>query len=250
MCRDTGLTIAQVPEALEGQSASGALVELPLGPRRSVRLLAEVTEELEDRLLRTLTRLHAEHPRQSAIGRARVAGVLADLGNESLVAGLIDRLHARGQVSCDARSVALRGYEPKLSQAERRLKDEIAALFRSGGLSPPDPAELKTLAGPRAAVVPELLALLVAEEQIVAGTPSFYLDVEAEAELRRRVVERLADGSRMTMAELRDLLGTTRKYAVPIGEYLDRIGLTVREGDTRRLSDRHRVPVHSPDSSS
>ena len=71
MCRDTGLTIAEVPEALERQSASGALVELPLGPRRSVRLLAEVTEELEDRLLRTLTRLHAEHPRQSAIGRGR-----------------------------------------------------------------------------------------------------------------------------------------------------------------------------------
>jgi selenocysteine-specific elongation factor len=37
------------------------------------------------------------------------------------------------------------------------------------------------------------------------------------------------------MAELRDLLGTTRKYAVPIGEYLDRIGLTRREGDLRRL---------------
>ena len=39
------------------------------------------------------------------------------------------------------------------------------------------------------------------------------------------------------MAELRDLLGTTRKYAVPIGEYLDRIGLTRREGDLRRLAD-------------
>jgi selenocysteine-specific elongation factor len=39
----------------------------------------------------------------------------------------------------------------------------------------------------------------------------------------------------MTMADLRDLLGTTRKYAVPIGEYLDRIGLTRREGDLRRL---------------
>jgi selenocysteine-specific elongation factor len=37
------------------------------------------------------------------------------------------------------------------------------------------------------------------------------------------------------MADLRDLLGTTRKYAVPIGEYLDRIGLTRRDGDVRRL---------------
>jgi hypothetical protein len=41
----------------------------------------------------------------------------------------------------------------------------------------------------------------------------------------------------MTMADLRDLLGTTRKYAVPIGEYLDRIGLTRREGDVRRLGE-------------
>ncbi|MBV8488345.1 MAG: SelB C-terminal domain-containing protein, partial [Planctomycetaceae bacterium] len=56
-----------------------------------------------------------------------------------------------------------------------------------------------------------------------------------EAELRRKVTQRLADGSGMTMADLRDLLGTTRKYAVPIGEYLDRIGLTRRVGDVRKL---------------
>ena len=40
------------------------------------------------------------------------------------------------------------------------------------------------------------------------------------------------------MAELRDLMGTTRKFAVPIGEYLDRIGWTRREGDARTIGDR------------
>jgi selenocysteine-specific elongation factor len=45
----------------------------------------------------------------------------------------------------------------------------------------------------------------------------------------------LSDGSALSMSDLRDLLGTTRKYAVPIGEYLDRIGVTRREGDVRRL---------------
>ena len=48
------------------------------------------------------------------------------------------------------------------------------------------------------------------------------------------------------MAELRDLLGTTRKYAVPIGEYLDRIGLTRREGDLRRLGDADASPSRPP----
>jgi selenocysteine-specific elongation factor len=47
------------------------------------------------------------------------------------------------------------------------------------------------------------------------------------------------------MADLRDLLQTTRKYAVPIGEYLDRIGLTVRDGDARRLGPQGHVPEPS-----
>ena len=64
---------------------------------------------------------------------------------------------------------------------------------------------------------------------------NIYLDIGVAADLRLRVIARLADGARITMSELRDVLGTTRKYAVPIGEYLDRIGVTVREGDVRRL---------------
>ena len=86
-------------------------------------------------------------------------------------------------------------------------------------------------------MVPDLLALLRDEQRVVEIHSGLHLDVDVEAELRRRVRGRLLDGSTMTMAELRDLLGTTRRYAVPIGEYLDRIGLTRREGDLRRLAD-------------
>lgn len=243
LCRDTGIALGELTGALERLAAAGALVELPLGPRRSVRVLADVASALEDRLLRALARLHAEQPRQTAIGRARVAAALADLGSDALVAGLVERLKTAGKVTADARTVALRGWEPKLSQGERKLKAELAAAYREGSLSPPDVPELAARAGNRAAVVPELLALLVAEEQLVEVGPALYLDAEADAELRRRVTAHLADGARMTMSELRDLLNTTRKYAVPIGEYLDRIGLTVREGDTRRLGTRLAAPA-------
>ena len=51
--------------------------------------------------------------------------------------------------------------------------------------------------------------------------------------MRRKVTERLAQGAGLTVAEIRDLLGTTRKYAVPLCEYLDRTGVTKREGDLR-----------------
>ena len=45
-----------------------------------------------------------------------------------------------------------------------------------------------------------------------------------------------AAGPGLTVAEIRDLLGTTRKYAVPLCEYLDRVGVTRREGDLRVLA--------------
>lgn len=237
LTRLTGLAPDQVPPVLGRLTAAGALVELPVGPRRTARFLGEAVADLEDRVQRALARLHAARPRQSAIRRAHLAAALPDLNNDALIAGLLDRLRARGAIVGDARTVALKGHQPRLSQGERKLKAELAAALCAGGFSPPDVAELTARAGPRGAVLPQLLALLVDEGQVVEIGHGLYLDVDAEAELRRRVADRLADGSTLTMAELRDLLGTTRKFAVPIGEYLDRIGLTRREGDLRRLGE-------------
>lgn len=236
VCRETGVPIDEVPAVLERLATSGALIDLPIGPGRSMRVMAEVAADLEDRVLRALARLHAAHPRQSSIRRAHVISALPDLAGDALVAGLLDRLKAKGRIIVDARTVALKGFEPRLSHAERKLKAELAESIRGGGLSPPDLAELTAAAGPRASVLPELLTLLVDEGLIVDLGHGLFLDVGADADLRRRVTDHLADGGSITMSGLRDLLGTTRKFAVPIGEYLDRIGLTRRQGDVRILA--------------
>ena len=231
----TGLAGREMDSALAALSASGALVDLPVGPRRTVRVLAEYAADLEDRALRALGRLHAARPRHSAIPRAQLGASFPDLANEALAAGLIERLKAQGKVVADARTVALSDFQPKLSQGERKLKAELAETIRAGGISPPDATELAAAAGPRGSAVPDLLALLRDEAHLVEINGQLFLDAAVETELRSRVRQRLADGSTMTMSELRDLLGTTRKYAVPIGEYLDRVGLTKRDGDVRRL---------------
>jgi selenocysteine-specific elongation factor len=231
----TGLAGGEMESTLAALSASEALVELSVGPRRTVRVLAEYAADLEDRALRALDRLHAARPRHSAIPRAQLGASFPDLANEALAASLIERLKAQGKVIADSRSVALRGFQPKLSQGERKLKAELADSIRAGGISPPDATELAAAAGARGSAVADLLALLRDEDRVVEINAQLFLDVEVASELRGRVKQRLADGSAITMSELRDLLGTTRKYAVPFGEYLDRIGLTKRDGDVRRL---------------
>jgi selenocysteine-specific elongation factor len=76
----------------------------------------------------------------------------------------------------------------------------------------------------------------VAEGHLARVTDDIYLHGDADAEMRRLVTQRLQAGAGLTVAEIRDLLGTTRKYAVPLCEYLDRVGVTRREGDLRLLN--------------
>ncbi len=230
-----GLAAGEVESAVAALSASGALVELAIGPRRTVRVLAEVVAELEDRVVRALGRLHDLRPRQSSIPRGMLASALPDLPSSAILTALLERLEARGIVVADPRTLALSDHAPRLSQGERKLKIELAELIRAGGISPPDLGALIALAGSRQAVAAELVALLRDEQRIVEISEDLYLDFDVEAELKRLVADRLTGGAAITMSELRELLGTTRKYAVPIGEYLDRIGFTRREGDVRRL---------------
>jgi selenocysteine-specific elongation factor len=55
--------------------------------------------------------------------------------------------------------------------------------------------------------------------------------------MRTRLSEAMTGSDGLALSEIRELLNTTRKYAVPLCEYLDRVGFTRRVGDLRVLAD-------------
>src|SRR5207237_3828521 len=124
----------------------------------------------------------------------------------------------------------------KLSGNQRKLKDKIVALYLEARFQPPEPASFAGQAGGNAASLNDLFELCVAEGYLCKITDEIYLHADVEAEMRRLVTEKLANGSGSTVSEIRDWLGTTRKYAVPLCAYLDRVGVTHRQGDLRILA--------------
>ncbi len=202
-------------------------------------------ETLEGRVVRALGRLHDARPRQSTIRQSHILVELPDLP-EAAIHSLLDRLRQKGTVIADGSSIALEGRKPRLSHTEKALKEQAERAIAEGGYQPPDLTALQEQAGARASVLPDLLTLLVEEGRIVEINKDLYLSAETEADLRGRVQERLRTGNGLTMAELRDLLATTRRFAVPIGEYLDRIGLTRREGDLRFPGEAFPGPPSEP----
>jgi selenocysteine-specific elongation factor len=226
----------QAPELIARLKERGDLVDVGVSAARRLLLHADMVRELDDRILQALARLHEQFPLMTSHDRQKVQSQLDYVGDDGLVHAAVDRLIQRKQVVGDLRRIARADFKPKLSANLRKLKDKVVAAFQEGGFQPPEPASFAGQAGGNAANLNDLFEVCVAEGHLVPIAPDIYLHAEAEAEMRRRVRDRLTGGPGVTVAEIRDLLGTTRKYAVPLCEYLDRVGVTRREGDLRVLA--------------
>ncbi|MCC6420189.1 MAG: SelB C-terminal domain-containing protein [Gemmataceae bacterium] len=215
----------------------GDLAEVVISPARRVLLHRDMIGELDERILTALGRLHEEFPLMTAHDRQKVQSHLDYVGDDALVHAAVDRLIKQRKVVGDLRRVARADFKPKLSASLRKLKDRVVAAYQEAAFTPPEPASFAGAAGGNAANLKDLFDVCVAEGYLVPVGGDVYLHAEAEAEMRRRLAERLAgNATGLTVAEIRDLLGTTRKYAVPLCEYLDRVGVTRREGDLRLLA--------------
>ncbi len=233
LVRGANLGPDEASQMIEQLKNAGELDDLAVGTSRRLLLHKDMIHELEDRVLTALSRLHEQFPLMSTHDRQKVQSQLDYVGDDQLVHAAVDRLIAHKQLIGDLRRLGRADFKPKLSANLRKLKDKLIAAFREARFQPPEPASFAGAAGGNAANLNDLLEVCVAEGHLARITDDIYLHVDAEAEMRRRVTERLQTAPGLTVADIRDLLGTTRKYAVPLCEYLDRVGVTRREGDLR-----------------
>jgi selenocysteine-specific elongation factor len=223
----------QAPELIDRLKAGGDLVEVGISGARRLLLHKDMVSELDQRLGQVLDRLHDQFPLMSAHDRKKVEAQLDYVGDAGLVHAAVDRLIQQRQLVGDQRRIARADHKPKLSGNLRKLKEKIVAAYQEGRFQPPDPSTFAGLAGGNAVNLKDLFELCAAEGYLVAITDDIYLHSDAETAMRQLIGEKLRKGPPLTVAEIRDLLGTTRKYAVPLCEYLDRVGVTQRAGDCR-----------------
>jgi selenocysteine-specific elongation factor len=233
--RNAGIGPQQVAGVMEQLQANGKLVELPLGTKKVILHSDRVTE-IEKYLLEALGTLHEQNPLMTTHDRRGALSLLQYVGDDALLQGVTDRLLKSKKLVGDSRRIARADFKPKLSANQRKLKDQIVEATKAGGFQPPEPASFVPKAGGIASSLKDIYEVALAEGLLVRVTPEIYLQADVAADMLSRVKEKLAGGQGMTVAEIRDLLGTTRKYAVPLCEYLDRTGITRRDGDLRFLA--------------
>ncbi|VTR95013.1 selenocysteine-specific translation elongation factor : Selenocysteine-specific elongation factor OS=uncultured planctomycete GN=HGMM_F37F03C06 PE=4 SV=1: GTP_EFTU: GTP_EFTU_D2: SelB-wing_3 [Gemmata massiliana] len=237
LVRSAGVEPNQIEGLVSQLTTSGKLTELAFASNRRLLIHTERVTQLEARVLDTLGTMHAENPLMTTHDRQKVLARLDFVGDEQLLQAIADRLLRTKKVVGDTRRIARADFKPKLSANQRKLKDKIVEAHVSAGFAPPEPKEFANQAGGNATALKDIFEVACAEGFLVRVTDEIYLSAKAETEMRRRVTQRLQTGPGATVAEIRDLLGTTRKFAVPVCEYLDRVGLTKRAGDLRVLAE-------------
>jgi selenocysteine-specific elongation factor len=215
---DVALLVGSRPEVVPGAVRVGAWW-----------VAGALLESVRRALATRLTRFHASAPhvtglslsalRPAVVRELRAAGAPADV---ELASGVIEGLVAQGLLEREHEFVRLASHKAEVPAATR----EVVEAVRSGGPTPPTLPELLTAGFGR-----DLIESAVRSGELVR--------VSAEIVLTPGFVDRALEAVReagergITVSALRERLGTTRRYAVPLMEYLDRTGATLRAGDLR-----------------
>lgn len=188
---------------------------------------AQVVERLTSDLMAALRAHHESDPGAVGLRSSDLARTL-DLPANA-VAELAAAAAAEGAVRLDGPRVALAGHKVELSEGEQRAALRLLTQLDMGGSTPPSLTEALTAAGGTR----RLAAALAQDERLVLLAPDIALSRQTYAAWRRAVRGLFDAAPTVTVREVRDALGTSRKYALALMEYLDSRAVTRRVGDTR-----------------
>jgi len=237
LVRDAGVSPGRAGELIDAMTDAGDLVSVAAGQGRTLRVHRDVLADLEDRICRALRRMHDRSPLEPAVPRPRTLRRFRYLEDDALVNAVLDRMIGEKRLVGDENAVALPDFRPRLSNAQQELYRKLIDRFEAAGFTPPAVPELSKELGVADRNLRQVLDLCVRSGELAHLGGPLYMHREHEAELRRRVCEKLAETSGLAVSEIRDLFGTSRKYVLPMCEYLDRVGVTKRVGDVRVLSE-------------
>lgn len=214
---------------------SGVVVEVPVSAQRRVQLHRRRLEQLAELLKINLRKMHELAPLRLAHPLGDLLSKLKYLNEPEVVQAALGLLTRSNQVTLVGGQVSLEGQGPKLSRAERLLLPQLVETLRQAGLAVPLLKELQAAQPKNHESIPQLLKLAEGAGDLFAITPEMFLHRETMEAIRARLEPEFRQRGSLTVSEIRELLETSRKYAVPLCEYFDSSGYTIREGDSRRL---------------
>ena len=229
-----GRSAADVEARLQELRDRGSCVEFEqAGRRRFVH--AGAWERLGEEILKALARFHEEQPLQPAVSREELSRRTGSDHEGAVFQAAAEWLAADGRVRLESGRLSRPGHQVELTPEQEALRQAIAGVLRGGGAQPPDEGELPGRLGRPAAEVVAVVAVMQERGDLVRLRDGLLFDAAVLARIESDLVAYLREHGQIEVAGFRELVVTTRRFALPLLNYFDGQGLTRREDDLRRL---------------
>ena len=225
---------------LDAEAASQALDELTAEKRLvflagsdlssgsdSLVMAASAYESLSSKIEELLRQYHKQFPLRRGMPREELKSKLQV--SPRLFNVMIKKLSSEGGILEGGTWVAMSGHEIRFDARQQAAVNKLMNQCASNPFSPPTLKEMQTAAGE------EVVAALFDLGELAQVSPEVAFRKSDYDVMVGRIRAHIEQQGQISVAEARDLFNTSRKYILPLMEHLDAIGLTVRDGDFRRL---------------
>jgi len=183
-------------------------------------------------ILDALTKFHREQPLRTGMLASELHTRIKPALDRRLFDAACAALLQEARLDRHGERLAVAEFKPMLSQEQKETTQAIMRLLLANPLMPPGREELLAGSGKDGE---KLLTLMVEMGEVLLLEDGIIMHRDAIAQARARVEEFFAHHAAGTMSEIRQHLGISPKYAVPLLVHFDHIGVTEREGDLRSL---------------
>ena len=234
----SGLDEAAATRELDALADRAQAVRLDGGAGRSARYAApSVLQKSRAAIENALLKFHAENPAANGIAKDALRQRCLPRLEAGSFDALLDDAVSRGVAVMGDGAVS----HPKAGAGARKLEEQaaaqLAARLADAAGAPPAVSDLIAASGLDATLAHRALGVLEKQGRVRRISTDFCFDTAALAAFEQAVRNRLAAGP-ATATELKEAMGTSRKYAIPLLEHFDAQGVTRRDGDVRRLNER------------
>jgi selenocysteine-specific elongation factor len=225
---ETGWTRPAIETQLAPAARTGAVVRTG-----ELFLHSPALEALKTDIVTTVGDFHRKNPLVGGISKEELRAQVDATPEvfEAVAAMLIrdKKLEVAGEL------VHLPGRGVVMKDEEAESKKKIEEAFASAGLKVP--ALQEVIAGLKIdkARAQKIVTLLLRDKVLIKVSDELVFHRSALEELRRQMAGYKAKSPKIDVAQFKELTGVTRKYAIPLLEYLDRERVTKRVGDLREL---------------
>jgi len=192
-------------------------------------------QNLKESTLKALKDFHASHPLAPGMDMEELRAKVLYAVPLRLFRDFIEILSADKAVVREGNLLRLPQHRIRLEDEQKDLMDRIKMSLGRDPLAPPDLGQMEKELGIARAKLLEVARVMERDGPIVRIAPDLYFARDCVDKVKGVLYKYLAEKGEITAAACRDLLGSSRKYTIPLLEYFDREGLTIRIGDVRRL---------------